>query len=99
MRIHILKTDPEIYDDERAGIKPFMFRVNDRGFEVGDIVVSRKTAYTGDDMCENGAPLVFTGDVMLAEITYIFEGPFYTLPAGSVIMGYRPLESGDEVLP
>lgn len=91
MNAHILKTDPKIYDDEVSGSKPFMFRVNDRAFEVGDVVVSRKTVNTGEEM-RKGAPLNFTGDIMVAEITYVFSGPFYTLPEGSVIMAYKTLK-------
>lgn len=88
---HFVKTDPEVFDAEKSGIKPFMFRKNDRGYKVGDIIVSQKTRHTGVEMSE-GYPLIYTKDILVAEITYIFSGPFYTLPEGSVIIAFKVME-------
>jgi len=96
-KIHILKTDPAIFALERSGKKNFMVRYNDRNFAVGDIVISRETDYSGEQMLEGDKPLVYTGEIMIMEITYIFPGPFYTLPAKTVIMSYREIGSGEEI--
>ena len=95
MKVHELKTDPDIYDAELAEQKPWMLRINDRDFKVGDIVHSRKTKYTGIEMQE-GLPLIYTGEEMLVEITYIQHGPFYTVPEGTVIMAFCFLHSTSE---
>jgi hypothetical protein len=91
MKVHELKTDQYVYELEVTGQKEFMYRVNDRNFEAGDVVHSRETQYSGEDMKENGYLLEYTGREMLALITIVFNGPFYTLPAGSCIMGFKKL--------
>ena len=91
MQVHLLKTDALVYDDEVSGRKPFMIRTNDRNYQVGDIIISNQTRYTGYEM-KQGLPLIFTGRQMVARIDYIFSGPFYTLPEGTVVMSYTTLE-------
>ncbi len=90
MKTHILKTDPEIFDLERSGEKPYMFRKDDRNYEVGDTIVSRRTKFSGTDMAK-GTPLIYTGAVMVVEITHILHGPFYTLPEDSCIITFKEI--------
>ncbi len=42
MAEHILKCWPNSYDAIAAGVKSFEWRRDDRGFEVGDVLVLRK---------------------------------------------------------
>ena len=90
MQTHIVKTDPLVFMHELNGSKPFMFRVNDRNYQVGDRIISQCTRFTGEEM-KAGKPLEYTGDIMICEITYIFNGPFYTLSEGSCIMAFKHL--------
>lgn len=51
--IHELKTWPRFYGPINAGIKNFEIRMNDRGFDVGDVLILREydpveKAYSGD---------------------------------------------------
>jgi hypothetical protein len=54
-RVHELKTWPEYYDHLVDGSKTFEFRLNDRGFKVGDVLHLREweqplARYTGREM-------------------------------------------------
>lgn len=50
MQTHELKTDPEVFDAVAAGLKTFEIRYDDRGYQVGDQLILRKTRYTGAEM-------------------------------------------------
>jgi hypothetical protein len=86
MKVHELKTDPEVWEAVDCGEKTFEVRNNDRNFQVGDIIHSRQTAYSGNAMKNEGFPLIYTGDEHLLKITYILHGPFYELSENGVIM-------------
>ena len=86
MQTHELKTDPQVFDDVVSGKKTFEIRKDDRGFEVGDLLILRKTQHTGAEMA-NGAPLKYTGTVYVY-VTYILRG--YGLEDGWVIMSITP---------
>lgn len=82
-RVHELKCHKAAFEAMLTGAKPFEFRKDDRGFEVGDILVikeweqSTAPSWTG-----------FTGRETLREVTYILRGNF-GMPAGYVCMGVR----------
>ena len=40
--VHILKTWPRYFDDVESGGKTFEIRKNDRGFQVGDVLLLRE---------------------------------------------------------
>lgn len=42
MRVHELKTIQPFFDDVARGIKTFEIRLNDRGFQAGDILLLRE---------------------------------------------------------
>lgn len=88
MQTHELKTDPQVFDDVVDGRKTFEIRKDDRGFEVGDMLVLRKTKHTGAEMA-NGAPLKYLG-ALYVYVTYILRGPIYGLADGWVIMAIMP---------
>lgn len=83
---HILKTDPAVYDEVKAGRKFFEIRKNDRDFQVGDMLVLKRTEHTGAEMAA-GAPLIYTeGEELMRFVTSVLEGPIYGLADGWVIM-------------
>lgn len=83
--IHDLKTDPEVFDALASGKKTFEIRLDDRGYNVGDTLLLRKTRYTGEQM-HFGDPLEYTGDEERRLVTHILRGPIYGLERGWVIM-------------
>lgn len=84
--IHELKTDSAVFHDVRAGEKTFEIRKNDRNFQVGDTLLLRETAFTGNAMANLGAPLKYTGDELTVTVTYIIKGPVYGLADNWCIM-------------
>ena len=91
MKIHELKTDPDSFDESWRGKKSWEIRLNDRDFRIGDSLVLRETNYTGEEM-KAGKPLVYTGNRMLVEVSFIMAGPIYGLQDGWVIMSTNELE-------
>ena len=79
-----LKTDPAVFQDVLDGKKTFEIRFNDRGYQVGDLIVLKETKFTGQQMRE-GSPLIYTGREMQKQISYILSG--YGLQDGWVILG------------
>lgn len=90
MKIHELKTDPDVFDAVSRGEKTFEIRRDDRGFEVGDKLILKKTVHTGAEMAA-GAPLYFEGEPESYWVTYILRGPIYGLADGWVIMSIEPV--------
>lgn len=89
MRIHELKTDPEVYEAVASGRKKFEIRKNDRSFATGDILHLRKTIYTGAEM-KGGKYLLYDAD-MLVKVTHILYGPIYGLEKDWCIMSIEKL--------
>lgn len=93
-KVHELKTDPEPFDAVWEGEKTFELRKNDRDFQVNDELFLRETVSTGKEMAE-GAPLLFTGRSIIAEVSHILVG--YGLQDGWCILSLgRSLECTDE---
>lgn len=59
--VHVLKTDPELFDLTIAKKRPFELRLNDRGFKAGDELILLKTRYTGEQMKKPEFSLQYTG--------------------------------------
>lgn len=60
MNVHNLKIRPNYFKDVIAEVKKFEIRFNDRGFEVGDLIVLEEFDNKG-----------YTGRYVNAEITYL----------------------------
>lgn len=88
MREHILKTWPNAFDAVKDGRKCFEWRKDDRGFEVGDVLVLR-------EWDPHGGTYGFSGDYvwrldggyneLRARVTYVLRGAF-GVPADYCVM-------------
>lgn len=72
MTHHFLKCDPEPFEAVWGRRKTVEVRNNDRGYAVGDILTLNKTKHSADEM-RNGAPLEYTGDVLIREVTHVLS--------------------------
>ena len=73
MKEHVLKTDQIPFKATVAGRKNWEIRKNDRGYQVGDVLILRETIHTGQEMSE-GSPLEYTGRVCEVWVTLIIDG-------------------------
>lgn len=89
MKVHELKTDPEVFQAVLDGLKTYEIRKNDRGFAVGDTLVLRETTHSGAAIAA-GAPLEYTGRQYATSVTHMLTGPIYGLEAGWSILSLRP---------
>ena len=97
MKLHELKTDPELFDDVWCGEKTFEIRFNDRDFKTGDILWLRRTQHSGELMKREVCPLplMYCSRSIVAQITYILPGG-YGLKDGWCILGIRVIENRNE---
>jgi hypothetical protein len=94
MKSHELKTDPDTFDAVLAGRKKFEIRYDDRGYQVGDLLVLRKTKHTGTQMMD-GAPLEYVGAPLNVYVTHILRGPIYGIGSGWVCMSIEPRDTSN----
>lgn len=87
---HVLKTDHIVFQDVLDGNKTFEIRFNDRGYQVGDLVILKETEFTGKQM-KFGQPLVYTGREIQERISYVLSG--YGLHEGWVILGIQDIKA------
>lgn len=87
--LHILKTDPEVFQALVRGVKNYEIRYNDRNFQVGDILELQETLWSGHQVTFEGKPVVYTGQTTLRRITHILTG--YGLKDGWVILNVAPV--------
>lgn len=78
MKTHELKILPQYFEKVLDGSKTFEIRKDDRGFEVGDILVLKEFQQGCID-CTQGEPIEtekrgYTGRVIKKEISYILKG-------------------------
>lgn len=78
IKIHELKTDPDVFAAVWEEKKTYEIRLNDRDFQEKDVVILRETKYTGQQMYF-GKPLEYTGRVIHTHITHVLRGPIYGL--------------------
>lgn len=95
---HNLKTLPQYFDKLKEGQKNFEIRLNDRDYQVGDILKLiyycektdlRKRIMESDD----GEPLLDEQPLFIErKVTYIMHGPKYGLKKGWVIMQLQKIK-------
>lgn len=77
MNSHELKLSTEFFPAVAQGIKTFEIRKNDRGYELGDILILSEWELTGH---------FYTGRKLIAEITYITN---YAQQDNYIVMGIK----------
>jgi hypothetical protein len=85
-RIHLLKADPQTFDDVANGLKRAEIRFNDRGYRVGDVLELYQTQHSFEEM-QAGAPLIYTGWIQTLLITHVQSG--YGLKDGHVALSFE----------
>jgi hypothetical protein len=97
-KVHDLKTDPYIFNRIVDGDQNFEIRLNDRNFQVGDIIISRETRYSGVEM-KAGRPLEYTGRLVRRRILAILDScnGSYGLEQGWCILTTNQVLPGDVI--
>lgn len=95
MAEHNLKVWPEYWDALVSGEKTFEVRRDDRGFQVGDTLVLRKTAlprplFEGSKAL--GSPFT-TGEEIRKRVLWILTGGQFGIEPGYVVMAIGPAET------
>lgn len=101
-KLHILKTDPGVFQKVMDGLKYWEIRFNDRDYQEGDTLTLRETRYTGEEMKNKpmhnevipGKPLEYTGREIDATVMFVLRGPVYGLQDGWCIMSIEVTDSG-----
>lgn len=83
--LHILKTDPAVFQADIDGTKTYEIRFNDRGYSVGDELLLRETTHTGAEIAA-GAALEYTGREVTKTVSHVLSG--YGLADGWVILSF-----------
>lgn len=73
--MHELKISPEYFNQQDIGTKTFELRFDDRGFEVGDLLLLREYDR-----------LTYTGRQVVRKVVGLLRGPVLGLAAGWVIL-------------
>ena len=90
MKRHKLKILRRYFEAKLAGIKPFEFRRDDRGFKVGDEIELVEIMSTGI------SEPIETGRTYVERITYILrstdDSQFEGLEVGYAVLGTEPVD-------
>lgn len=89
MAEHILKTWPNVFEAIEDGRKRFEWRQDDRGFEVGDILVLRKWDPVDRHFPNAATWSDFRPYEVRMRVTYILRGLF-GVPPGYCVMSIEP---------
>lgn len=83
---HELKSWPVVFQQVVEGVKTDEFRVNDRGFRTGDILILKEWDISDE---------AYTGRSVLVTVTCITYGPAFGIPEGYCVMSIRlPMHGG-----
>lgn len=87
---HDLKCHPEPFQAKLDGKKPWEFRKDDRGYQLGDIFHEREWVPkpTGSDPKDG----YYTGRTLDELVTFILRGPDFGIPEGFCIMTTERLD-------
>lgn len=93
MQEHHLKTHPEVFRAVVSGLKTFELRRNDRGFEIGDLLILDEWDPTIEEPYgpgEGGAYKGYTGAHFAVYVRYILPGGQFGLDKDYVAMSIEP---------
>lgn len=80
-RIHCVKCWVGVFDDVKAGRKPFEYRLNDRDYQVGDCLILQEYNPETDSL---------TGEAFAVRVTYLLPGGKFGVPEKHCIMAIEP---------
>jgi hypothetical protein len=80
---HHLKTWPQYFEEVYNGKKNFELRKNDRGFQIGDVLVLKEWSSETQD---------YTGRKISKKVEYALEGGSLGLEKGYVIMALSDMD-------
>lgn len=93
---HELKCWPEYFEAMASGEKPFDLRRDDRGFEVGDMLVLREwvpeTHYPRSGFSSGSIGARYTGRSLHCRVGYVLR-EFVGLTPGYVVLGVARMSS------
>lgn len=84
-----LKCDPDLFKASAAGKRAYEIRLNDRGFNPGDILILLETAYSGYEMAQ-GQPLIYTSRHLFKRVVSVLNG--FGLQPSWVVMAVEDLK-------
>lgn len=90
MNIHKLKSWPDSFKAIKKGKKTCDLRFNDRGYEVGDIILFEE--YDPNQVIGNIMEGVYTGDATIRRISYIQIGGFFGLDKSCVCLSLKRIK-------
>jgi len=90
VKLHNLKTDPEIFAANWTFTMRCNIRNNDRDFQENEIVQLWETEWSAKEMEEDDMPLQLTGRSLYFQIIHVLRGPVYGLNEGWCILTFSP---------
>lgn len=99
MKIHELKILPQYFSAIKEEKKTFELRKDDRGFQVGDVLMLKEFNLQEKYETIEGAETYFSGNKILRQITYIFkdETENMGLSKDYAILGIKPIDEDVEL--
>lgn len=85
-RVIRLKTWPEFFGDVIADLKTHEIRVNDRDFQVGDVLLLEEW----NPHLTPAGPIGYSGRYTARLVTYVTPGGKWNLPANVCVMSIAP---------
>lgn len=79
---HVLKCWPAPWEAMRVGRKTFEYRLNDRDYQVGDVLVLQEYNPELDSL---------TREVLLMRVVYVLAGGQFGIPEKYCVMSVEPL--------
>lgn len=83
MKWHLLKTWPDSFEAVMRGVKPFEVRVNDRDYQVGDVLVLQEfipEGPRGNRFMVGPTPRGYTGRAIIVRVTYMITSADVKFP-------------------
>jgi hypothetical protein len=89
--VHEVKTDSAVFQAMWRKEKSYEIRYDDRIYKTGDIIVSRETRYSGQEMKEENRPLRYVGNVLILRVVGTLKN-MYGLQDGWIICSTEEID-------